>query len=78
MISDGLVGIELAKYIVLRLVNNNESIEKVSEDFDNDIHFISRVVKFLEDVEWIKQNDSRDYRMTDAISLKVSSSKIIV
>ena len=78
MISDVLVGLKLAKYIVLRLVNNNESIEKESEDFDNDIHFINRVVKFLEDVEWIKQNDSRDYRMTNAISLKVSSSRIIV
>lgn len=77
LINDELVGLELAKYIA-RLVENNESIEKVSEDFGNDVRFISRIVKFLEDVAWIKQDGSGDYQMTDAISLKISSSKIVV
>ena len=78
LINDQLVGLELAKYIVLRLVENNESIEKVSEDFDNDVRFINGVVKFLKDVGWIKQDGTDDYQMTDVISLKVSSSKIVV
>lgn len=78
LINDELVGLELVKYIVLRLVENDESIEKVSEDFGNDVRFISRVVKFLEDVAWIKQDGFGDYQMTDAISLKISSSKIVV
>ena len=78
MINDGLVGLELAKYIMLRVVNNHENIEKVSEDFGNDVRFISHVVKFLKDVGWIKQDDSGDYKMTNVISLKVSSSKITV
>ena len=51
-----LTGLELAKYILLRLVDNNESIEQLAEDFDNDVRFIDGVVKFLKDVGWIKQD----------------------
>jgi hypothetical protein len=77
LINDELVGLELEKYIVLRLAENNGSIEKISEDFGNDVHFISRVIKFLEDHAWIKQDGFGDCQMTDSISLKISSSKIV-
>jgi hypothetical protein len=50
MINDTLTGLELAKYISLRLVNNNATIEQVAVDFQNDIQFVTRVVKFLKDV----------------------------
>ena len=74
-----LAGLELAKYILLRLVDNNESIERLAQDFDNDVRFINGVIKFLEDIGWIKQDSlSGCYKMTDVISLKVSSSKIVV
>jgi hypothetical protein len=53
-----LTGLELAKYILLRLVYNNESIEQLAEDFDNDVRFINSVVKFLKDVKWIKQDST--------------------
>jgi hypothetical protein len=53
-----LTGLELAKYILLRLVYNNESIEQLAEDFDNDVRFINSVVKFLKDVRWIKQDST--------------------
>jgi hypothetical protein len=56
MINDELTGLELAKYILLRLVDNNETIEQVAEDFDNDIRFINRVVKFLQDTGCLKQD----------------------
>ena len=71
-----LTGLELAKYILLRLVDNNESIEQLAEDFDNDVRFIDGVVKFLKDVGWM--DSTGGYQMTDVISLKVSSSKIVV
>ena len=73
-----LGGLELAKYILLRLVVHNESIERLAQDFDNDVRFINGVVKFLKDVGWIKQDSTGGYQMTDVISLKVSSSKIVV
>ena len=73
-----LTGLELAKYILLRLVDNNESIEQLAEDFDNDVRFIDGVVMFLKDVGWIVQDSTGSFQMTDVISLKVSSSKIVV
>lgn len=73
-----LGGLELAKYMLLRLVDNNESIERLAQDFDNDVRFINGVVKFLKEVGWIKHDGARGYQMTDVISLKVSSSKIVV
>ena len=42
-----LTGLELAKYIMLKLVDNRESIEQLSENFDNDVRFINRVIDFL-------------------------------
>ena len=57
-----LTGLELAKYILLRLVDNNESIEQLAEDFDNDVRFIDGVVKFLKDVGWIKQDCTGSYQ----------------
>jgi predicted transcriptional regulator len=73
-----LAGLELAKYILLRIVENKEGIEQLAEDFDNDVRFITHVIEFLKDVGWIRQNSTGTYQMTDAISLKVSSSKIVI
>ncbi|HYZ60354.1 MAG TPA: hypothetical protein VE544_11910 [Nitrososphaeraceae archaeon] len=79
MINDTLTGLELAKYISLRLVNNNESIEQVAVDFENDVRFVTRVAKFLKDVGWIKQDSNGTYQMTDnIISSKINCSKLIV
>ena len=78
MMDDNLTGLELAKFIILRLVENNESIEQLAEDFENDVRFITRVVTFLKDIGWIKEDSSTgSYQMSDVISLKVSSSRIV-
>ena len=75
---DNQTGLELAKFIILRLVENNESIEQLAEDFENDVRFITRVVTFLKDIGWIKEDSSTgSYQMSDVISLKVSSSRIV-
>jgi hypothetical protein len=73
-----LTGLELAQYILLRLVDNHETIEQLSKDFDNDVRFIERVVKFLNDVKWIELDRDGSYQMTELIKLKVSASKIVV
>ena len=41
MINDALTGLELAKYISWRLVDNNEAIEQVTVDFENDVRFVT-------------------------------------
>ena len=66
-----LTGLELAKYIMLKLVDNRESIEQVSENFDNDVRFINRVIDFLSDIKWIEEVHSGSYQMTDTAGLKV-------
>jgi hypothetical protein len=73
-----LTGLELAKYIMLRLVDNHESIEQLSENFDNDVLFINRVVNFLKDIKWIEQDHSGLFQMTDIARLKVHATKIFV
>ena len=60
----GLNGLELAKYVLLRLVNDHESIETIAEDFDDDQRFISGVVDFLDDIDWIRQDMNGVYRIT--------------
>ena len=73
-----LTGLELAKYIMLRLVDNQESIEQVSKIFDNDVRFINRVVDFLKDIKWIEQDHSGLFQMTVTARLKVHATKIFV
>ena len=73
-----LTGLELAKYIMLRLVDNHESIEQLSKNFDNDVRFINRVVDFLKDIKWIEQDHSGLFQMTDTARLKVHATKILV
>jgi hypothetical protein len=69
-----LTGLELAKYIILRLVDNHESIEQLSENFDNDVRFINRVV----DIKWIEQDQNGQYQMTDIVRPKVNVTRIDV
>ncbi len=73
-----LTGLELAKYIMLRLVDNHESNEQLSENFDNDVRFINRVVDFLKDIKWIEQDRNGIYQMTDIVRPKVNATKIVV
>jgi hypothetical protein len=73
-----LTGLELAKYIMLRLVDNHESIEQLSKNFDNDVRFINRVVDFLKDIKWIEQDHTGLFQMTDIARLKVHSTKIFL
>ena len=72
-----LTGLELAKYILLRLVDNHESIKQISKDFDDDIRFVNSIIKFLKDIKWIEQYGT-GFQMTDAIRMKVNSSEAIV
>ena len=73
-----LTGLELAKYIMLRLVDNHESIEQLSQNFENDVRFVNRVVDFLKDIKWVEQDQNGLYQMTDIVRLKVNATRIVV
>jgi hypothetical protein len=59
-----LSGLELAKYVLLRLVNDHDTIEKIAEDFENDKRFTLGVVDFLTDIGWIEQDSGGIYKIT--------------
>ncbi|HZD36958.1 MAG TPA: hypothetical protein VE130_17270 [Nitrososphaeraceae archaeon] len=62
---NSLSGLSLAKYVLERLVNGHESVEKIAEDFDNDKEFILGVTDFLNEIGWIKQDPTSGiYRIT--------------
>ena len=61
-----LSGLSLAKYVLERLVNDHDSVEKVAEDFDNEKKFILGLIDFLNEIGWIKQ----DLSGTDTITRK--------
>jgi len=59
----------------MRLVDN-QSVEKISEDFDNDVRFINGVVDFLKDIRWIKlDRNSGLYQITEIGRMKANASK---
>ena len=59
----------------MKLVDN-QSVEKISEDFDNDVRFINGVVDFLKDIRWIKQDRiSGLYQITENGRKKANASK---
>jgi predicted transcriptional regulator len=61
-----LFGLSLARYILVRLIDNHERFEKVAEDFDNDPQFISSIIDFLKDIKWIEQDlESGSYQLTE-------------
>jgi predicted transcriptional regulator len=60
-----LTGLDLARHVLMRLVDNHEGIERVTEDFDNDTRFILGVIDFLKDVKWIEQDLSGSYQITE-------------
>jgi hypothetical protein len=62
----------------MRLVDN-QSLEKLAEEFDDDVQFISSIVDFLKDIGWIKQDRiSGLYQITEIGRMKANASKRII
>jgi hypothetical protein len=72
---DALSGLELSKHVLIRLTNDQESIERIAEYFDDDKKFILGVVDFLTDIGWIKQDKNGIYKMTRNGANKYDSTK---
>jgi|GEM_PF-1583977 predicted transcriptional regulator len=58
-----LSGLELAKYVLLRLIDG-ETIEDIAKNFDNNKKFVSETLDLLFDIGWIKQDTNGNYRIT--------------
>lgn len=56
-----------------------QSVEAISEDFDNDIHFINSIVTFLKDIGWVVLDQTSGlYKMTEAGKMKSHASKMVI
>jgi hypothetical protein len=72
--SNLLNDLQLAKYVLMRFIDN-QSVEKISEDFDNNVRFINGV-NFLTDIRWIKEDPiSGLYQITKMGRMKANASK---
>lgn len=72
-----LTGLELAKYVLKRLADNHDSVER-AEDFDNDVRFILGVIDFLKEIGWMEQEfTSEIYQITEKGKLKAGASKMV-
>jgi hypothetical protein len=57
---------------------DNQSVEKLAEDFDYDVRFINGVIQFLKDIRWIEQDAiSGLYQMTEIGKMKANASKVL-
>jgi hypothetical protein len=62
----------------MRLVDN-QSLEKLAEEFDDDVQFINGIVDFLKDIRWIKQDRiSGLYQITEIGRMKANASKRVI
>lgn len=62
-----LSGLASARYILKR-ITIGDSIQTLIENFDNDRRFVSTIVSFLEDVEWLKQELNGTYTITKKVN----------
>jgi hypothetical protein len=54
----------LARYVLDRITDDKDSIEKIAENFEDDKNFISGIIGFLIDIHWLKQDENGVYRKT--------------
>jgi hypothetical protein len=63
--ADRLSGLALAKYVMQRITIYGDTLEKLSQDMDCDEEYSFTIVSFLRDIEWIEQEPSGKYVITD-------------
>lgn len=59
-----LKGLELARYVLHKLKQEDFNIELLSNDFDNDERFINSILIFLKEIEWISEDTNGKYSLT--------------
>jgi DNA-binding IclR family transcriptional regulator len=59
-----LTGLEIAKYLLSRLVKDDDGIKRMAEALDYDEKLVSEVLDFFRDIGWIRQNTNGTYEIT--------------
>ena len=59
-----LTGLDIAKFLLSKLVKDQDSIEKMTEALDCNYGLVSELLDFFIDIGWIKQTANRTYEIT--------------
>jgi hypothetical protein len=57
-------GQEAAKFILSRLVMDQNNIEKMRTDIDNNERLVSEIIDLFRDTEWVRWNGNGTYSIT--------------
>ena len=60
-----LTGLELAHYILMRIVKNDDTVEELTQGLEGKESYVSILASILEDVGWIEQEPSDKYIITN-------------
>jgi DNA-binding IclR family transcriptional regulator len=60
-----LTGLELAGYVLMRIVGQDDTVEELTQGLDDKESYVSTLTSILEDIGWIEQDPSGRYIITD-------------
>jgi Mn-dependent DtxR family transcriptional regulator len=60
-----LTGLELAGYVLMRIVGEGDMVEELTQGLDDKESYVSTLTSILEDIGWIEQDPSGKYTITD-------------
>ena len=59
-----LISLELAKFILSKIIKNQDTIEQMSKELDNNGRLVLRILHFFTSVGWAKRNVNGTYAIT--------------
>jgi hypothetical protein len=62
--TSGLSYLELAKFILSRIVRDQDSVDVMAKDLDGNERLVSEIVYFFIDIGWIRRNINGAYTIT--------------
>jgi Mn-dependent DtxR family transcriptional regulator len=60
-----LTGLELAGYVLMRIVGEDDTVEELTQGLDDKESYVSTLTSILEDIGWIEEGPSGKYTITD-------------
>jgi Mn-dependent DtxR family transcriptional regulator len=60
-----LTGLELAGYVLMRIVGEGDTVKELTQGLDDKESYVSTLTSILEDIGWIEEGPSGKYTITD-------------
>jgi hypothetical protein len=60
----------LAKFVLKRLVENGDTVEKLIQDLDGDEKYLFSITSFLKDITWMREESDGEYLITNTGIIK--------